>query len=314
MVTGLIPATGGPLERDTTSVLVTGGRGFVGREVGKLLQREGYRVISMDRAAAESETNEVECDISDAVAVRRVFESEDIRGIIHLAAILPTAAQREPVLATQVNIQGGLNVLEMARRFGVRRFVFGSSLSVYGSYPEDRVVSEADRAAPEDLYGAAKLYVEQLGGAWHESYGLEFVSLRIGRVVGPGARSVSSAWRSQIFEFLDARQPAEIVLPYAGREKILLVHVEEVAKMLVALLQAPRPGHEIYNAACEPVTVEELKRQVEKLNPNVRVRLGGEDVRGNPRVVDWSRFRDEFDFKMVPIFEQMARAAGGDWR
>src|SRR5579871_275056 len=292
--------------REKNSILVTGGRGFVGRALVKLIQRSGYSVVSVDRVpiadAGGAGSEEAECDLFDTARLRNIFERQRIREIVHLAAILPTAAERNPLRATEVNVQGSLNLLELAREFEVRRFVFGSSLSVYGTYLADRTVSEADRAAPEDLYGAAKLYVEQLGGAWHESYGLEFVSLRIGRVVGPGARSVSSAWRSQIFEFLDARQPAEIVLPYAGREKILLVHVEEVAKMLVALLQAPRPGHEIYNAACEPVTVEELKRQVEKLNPNVRVRLGGEDVRGNPRVVDWSRFRDEFDFKMVPIF------------
>ena len=54
-------------------------------------------------------------------------------------------------------------MLEMARQFGVGRFVFGSSLSVYGTCSPDHAVSETDRAAPEDVYGAAKLYVEQLG-------------------------------------------------------------------------------------------------------------------------------------------------------
>ena len=92
-----------------------------------------------------------------------MFEKERIEGIIHLAAILPTAAQRNPLRATQVNVQGSANVLEMARVFQVRRVVFGSSLSIYGTCAADHIVSELDRAAPEDLYGAAKLYVEQLG-------------------------------------------------------------------------------------------------------------------------------------------------------
>ena len=104
--------------------------------------------------------------------------------------------------ATQVNVEGSLNLLEMARQFEVRRFLFGSSLSVYGTCPAHQVVTEMDRAAPEDLYGAAKLYVEQLGEAYRQAHGLEFVSLRIGRVVGPGARSATSVWRSEIFECL----------------------------------------------------------------------------------------------------------------
>src|SRR5579864_5252912 len=178
-----------------SSVLVTGGRGFIGRAVVKLLQDSGYGVVSLDVAPGVSSSarrHEVECDISDARQLRRVFEIESIGGIIHLAAILPTAAQREPALATEVNVRGSLNLLEMARRFRVRRFVFGGSLSVYGTCGEDQVVSEADRGAPEDLYGAAKLYVEQLGAAYRQ-HGLEFVSLRFGRVVGSGARSASSA-------------------------------------------------------------------------------------------------------------------------
>src|SRR5579864_4227472 len=213
-------------------VLVTGGRGFIGRAVVKLLQDSGFGVVSLDVAPSVSSParrHEVECDITDARQLQRVFEIESIGGIVHLAAILPTAAQREPALATEVNMHGSLNLLEMARRFGVRRFVVGGSLSVYGTCGEDQVVSEADRAAPEDLYGAAKLYVEQLGAAYRQ-HGLEFISLRTGRVVGSGARSSSSAWRSQIFELLASQDPAEIALPYIGSERILLVQVDYVAK------------------------------------------------------------------------------------
>ncbi len=174
---------------------------------------------------------------------RRLFRRQRIDGIVHLAAVLPTAAQREPLLATKINIQGSVNLMEMARQFEVSRFLFGSSLSVYGTCPADQVVTEMDRVAPEDLYGAAKLYVEQLGEAYRHTHGLEFVSLRIGRVVGPGARSATSAWRSEIFECLEKAGPAEIDIPYADSERILLVHVEDVATMLLQLLQAPRLAH-----------------------------------------------------------------------
>jgi nucleoside-diphosphate-sugar epimerase len=185
---------------------------------------------------------------------------------------------------------------------------------VYGTCPFDQVVSEADRAAPEDLYGAAKVYVEQLGEAYRQSCGMEFVSLRIGRVVGPGANSVSSAWRSQIFEFLGATRPEEIEVPYASSERVLAVHVEDVAKMLVALLEAARPGHAVYNAVCESVVVGALKRTVESLNANLQVKLGGEAVVGNPRRLDSSRFAGEFGFGTEPVFEQMTRASRGEGR
>ena len=296
------------------AVLVTGARGFIGQAVCKPLQREGYRVLALDQSRAGGEPGttpggEIQCDISDAARLRSVFEAERIEAIIHLAAILPTAAQREPVRATQVNILGSLNLLEMARRFGVRRMVFGSSLSVYGTCPPDDRVCETHQAAPEDLYGAAKLYVERLGEASRSRDGLEFVALRIGRVVGEGARSATSAWRSEIFERLQAGEAAEIVLPFVAHERVLLLHVADVARMLNLLLQAPRLSHMIYNAPCESVIVSELKSAVESLNPKIHVKLGNEEAVGNPRRLDASRFEQEFDFQTVPIFDQLKRAA-----
>lgn len=288
------------------SVMVTGGRGFIGRALGKLLQRQRYRVISVDVTPG---SDEVVCDVTDSAALERLFQRERIDAVMHLAAILPTAAQRQPLLATRVNVQGSVNLLELAREFQVRRFIFGSSLSVYGTYPENQVVTETDRAAPEDLYGAAKLYVEQLGAAYQQAHGLEFVSLRIGRVVGPGAQSATSAWRSEIFERLRFASAANIEIPYSESERVLLVHVEDVAKMLLGLMEAPRLGHAIYNAACESVTVSELKSEVERLNPRVSVQLREQAVVGNPRRVDWSRFAQEFGFVTTPIFEQLAQAA-----
>ena len=298
------------------TVLVTGGRGFVGRAVGLLLQRAGYRVLSLDQSPAKSPAHgptsirDVQCDISDVVQLAHVFETEPIGGIIHLAAILPTAAQQEPVRATQVNVAGSLNLLEMARQFGVPRIVFGSSLSVYGTFDGDQVVSESCRAAPEDLYGAAKLYVESLGNAYRDHYGLEFVSLRIGRVVGPGSQSASSAWRSQIFELLGENCPSEVALPYVGSERVLLVHVDDVAAMLVTLLSAARLQQTVYNAPCGSVVVAELKREVEALNSNIHVTLGDRNAAGNPRLLDSSRYEREFNYQPEPIFTHLRRAAG----
>src|SRR5256885_3414440 len=144
--------------RHPNSVLVTGAQGFLGRALTALLKRSGTEVIALDSAAAESlssdRTATVVCDITNKDELERVFQDKEIGQIVHLAAILPTAAQRDPVRATQVNVDGSLNLLEMARRTGIRRFLFGSSLSIYGTCAADQVVSEEDRAAPEDVYGA----------------------------------------------------------------------------------------------------------------------------------------------------------------
>jgi threonine 3-dehydrogenase len=304
---------------DSNSVLVTGARGFIGRAVRKLLQHSGYSVLALDQPeSAEAGPGhfalgrEIAIDIADREQLQSLFQARPIAAIVHLAAILPTMAQREPARATQVNVGGSLNLLEMARQSGVRRFIFGSSLSVYGSCPVEQVVTELDRAAPEDLYGAAKLYVERLGEAYRQAHGLEFVSLRIGRVVGPGARSATSAWRSEIFERLRTAAAGDIEIPYAESERILLVHVEDVATMLLQLLRASPPAHCVYNVACESVVVGELKRELERLNPLLRVKLGGRAVVGNPQQVDWTRIAGEFGVGSVAMFERLEKAAGGN--
>jgi len=305
------------MEIPSNSVLVTGARGFIGHALRKLLQLSGYSVLALDQPETAapgtdhfSLGREIGIDITDREQLRSLFHARPIAAIVHLAAILPTMAQREPARATQVNVGGSLNLLEMARQFGVRRFIFGSSLSVYGTCPAEQVVTEMDRAAPEDLYGAAKLYVEQLGEAYRQAYGLEFISLRIGRVVGPGARSATSAWRSEIFERLGTATPAEIEIPYAEAERILLIHVEDVAEMFLKLVQVQRAAHGIYNAACESLVVGDLRRELERLNGRLSVKLGGRAVVGNPRQVDWSRIAGEFGVRVVPMFERLASAWG----
>jgi UDP-glucuronate 4-epimerase len=296
------------------AVLITGAQGFLGRAVSGILQHLGSPLIALDSTAPDSHsatetTSNVVCDITNKTDLETVFHSTRIGGIVHLAAILPTAAQRDPIRATHVNIVGSMNLLELARRFRVPRFVFGSSLSIYGGCPADRVVSEADSTAPEDVYGAAKLCVEQVGSALATSSGLEFVSLRIGRVVGPGARSTTSAWRSEIFELLSA-ESGNIALPYTSSERVLLVHVEDAARALVTLLDASPPRHAIYNAPCESWVVQDLKNELEALNPKLRVTSGDAYAKGNPRLLDASRFQNEFSFATRSIAERLRAAAG----
>jgi GDP-4-dehydro-6-deoxy-D-mannose reductase len=105
------------------AVLVTGAQGFLGRAVSGILQHSGSRVIALDSLSSDisssSETaSNVVCDITNKSDLEAVFHNTRIGGIVHLAAILPTAAQRDPIRATHVNIVGSVNLLELARGLG----------------------------------------------------------------------------------------------------------------------------------------------------------------------------------------------------
>src|SRR6267378_64941 len=91
-------------------------------------------------------------------------------------------------------------------------------------------LSEADPAVPDEPYGASKRVVELVGETLASGQAIEFASLRIARVIGPGIKKTSSPWRSQIFE--SPRRDASVQIPFAPEALLSLVHVEDVARML----------------------------------------------------------------------------------
>jgi nucleoside-diphosphate-sugar epimerase len=292
-------------------ILVTGGEGFIGRQVRRVLLAAGKDLISIDHKSVGQSHDGVsyECDLSDAQRLQKIFTSASypVSAIAHLASTLRTASEQDPKRATEVNILGSLNVFEAARQFKVGRVVFASSVSIYGSKPAASEITEADYTAPEDMYGAAKKYIEVLGNAYSRNYGIQFVTLRIPIVVGSGPGTSTSAWRTDLVNALAERREREILIPFRGNETLSIVHVEDLANALTMLLNAPVVSHSVYNAPCEIWRLSDLKKEVESLNPQVHVSFGDKDVNGFPRRLNSDRFRTEFDY--VPDLSMHLRRA-----
>jgi UDP-glucuronate 4-epimerase len=286
------------------ATLVTGAAGFIGRRVVACLGARGEECIASDLGGCEIVPFEA-CDITDPAAVAKLFATHSIESVIHLAAILPSACRMNPELATRVNIEGSLNLLQAAARAKVRRFVFSSSSSVYGLGVGEGPISEQELTKPSDLYGAAKLYVEKLGQAIGEPAGMEFVALRIATVVGPGARHTASPWRSEIFEKLTAPTPAAISIPAGADDFACLVYVEDLAHMLVMLATYVCVPARVYNPPPEILRFGELKKLIESLNPKITVELNCERITKVPPRVDGSRFVKDFEFHPLPVTERL---------
>jgi UDP-glucose 4-epimerase len=146
-------------------------------------------------------------------------------------------------------LTGGFELLRQAVKAGVKRFVFGSSMSVYGSACTPRPVTEDAATVPDEPYGAAKRVVELVGETLASAGAIEFVSLRIARVIGPGIKKTSSPWRAQIFERSYGDEP--VLLPFAADAVLSLVHVDDVARMLITLAEAPKVRSRVYNTPVE---------------------------------------------------------------
>lgn len=297
-------------------ILVTGGNGFIGRYVCSVLSSHGKNVIALDRkglsgSAGKTTYLSVKCDISDKDQVEQIFRQHSFTTIIHLASLLNTASRENPLDATLINIGGSLNILEAASKFRISRVIYGSSVSVYGS-KSDRGwngVLETESAAPEDVYGAAKRYVEILGDAYHQQFGIQFISLRISPVIGPGAVNTSSPWRSDIFEKLGLPHGAEVSIPYKKDEALPLVYVKDVADIFERLVDAEQVTFSVYNTPSETWTLNELARYIESLDKNIRITFGQSGVSGIPRAINSQRFATEFGCVSMSLKERLRRAA-----
>lgn len=153
-------------------VLVTGANGFIGSHLYNALDRKGYDVVDLDKT-----------DIRDFKKILRIFKKEKPYGVFHLAAILPP---EENKTLFDVNTKGTFNLLEVCRLEGVRRFIYSSSMSVYGKNIEYLPVDERHPTNVSDFYGLTKLLGEELVRFYAKQYNLNVVVLRYSGVYGPG--------------------------------------------------------------------------------------------------------------------------------
>lgn len=165
-------------------ILVTGGAGYIGSVVAERLLEMGETVVVIDnlghghRAAVPSEAEFICGDLTDRELVARVVGEVSPDAVAHLAAeALVGESVREPAKFFDVNVIGGLNLLNAMRDAGVQRLVFSSTAAVYGE-PETLPISEDTRLCPVNAYGASKLAFEQLLPWYGSAYGLRHVSLR----------------------------------------------------------------------------------------------------------------------------------------
>ncbi len=289
-------------------ILVTGAGGFIGSQVCRLLSKRGYAVVAIDRRFATTQPySQFSGDIGSADFLAKVMRTGSFDTIIHLAAVLNTASRQQPDEAMRVNIGSSLTLLQLAARSKLQKFIFGSSISVYGANPFAQYgeVSEEEPAAPNTVYGVSKRYVELVGQDYHQQGAFEFVAIRIAMVVGPGAVNTSTPWRSHIFEQLRTWQPTRIDLPFTHTERLPLIHVADVAEVIQRLIRIERPIYSVYNTPAENWTASDLAEYIHTLNRNIEVKYSPARARGDPEAINGQRFADEFDFRPVPIRQHL---------
>ena len=172
-------------------VLVTGGAGFIGSHLVEKLLDLGARVSVIDTMLCGNKIEYLEghknlaihrLDVTDIHAIEPMFEAQDI--VFHLAAVVGVEeTQDEPVNLLNVEVLGTSNVISLAARNKVKRFIFASSSEVYGDSIAPMV--EEGPFNPKSTYALTKLMGEHFCQAYYQKYGLEYAALRYFNVYGP---------------------------------------------------------------------------------------------------------------------------------
>ena len=172
-------------------LLVTGGAGFIGSHVAEMYLAEGHEVTVLDdlstgvREYVPADAEFVHCGVNDGRA-RDLLEHGQFTILNHHAAQMDVRVSvDDPLLDEQINIAGLINLLEGARKGGVRRVVFASSGGVVYGESELLPHAENSRKLPVSPYGVSKLASEYYLAMYATLYGLEVVSLRYANVYGP---------------------------------------------------------------------------------------------------------------------------------
>jgi UDP-glucose 4-epimerase len=244
-----------------STVLVTGGSGFIGSHVVDRLLAAGHAPTIFDvRPSAHHCRDEVRFVRGDLADLERLCEAMggcDV--VIHLAAAADVGAVRDaPVDAEQCNARGTLNALEAARRCGVERFVYASTIWVYSDTPAACHEESLALHAPAHLYTATKLAGELYCRAYGELYGVESTILRFGIPYGPRARpnAVIPAFVAKAL----AGEP--LTVAGDGSQSRRFVYVEDLAAGVVAALDPVAAGRTYNLVGSEDVSIAEIARTV----------------------------------------------------
>jgi UDP-glucuronate 4-epimerase len=265
--------------------LVTGAAGFIGARTSELLIKAGHHVVGIDNLndAYDPRVKEYrlrklqtmpefkfhKLDISDK-SVIDPFRGEKFEGLINLAARAGVRTSvKDPWIYVESNMVGTLNMLEICRQTGTRKFIVASTSSIYGEDPPYPTPESASSSEPLQPYAASKKGAEAMAHAYHHLYGIDVTVLRFFTVYGPAGRPDLSIFR--FVKWISEGQPVRV--NGDGEQSRGFTYIDDIARGIIAALK-PLDYEVINLGGHEVITINNLIRLIE-------------DVVGRKAIVDY---------------------------
>ncbi|MFD0671220.1 NAD-dependent epimerase/dehydratase family protein [Cohnella sp. GCM10027633] len=205
-----------------STIAVTGGSGKLGVWVVEELQRQGYKVVSLDEKRSDRlSCRQVKVDMSNLGHVASAMQGAE--GVVHLAAIPAPIIYTHDYIFDN-NVMATYNVLEAASMLGIRKAVIGSSESAYGFAwtpkpfaPDYFPIDEEHRTLPHECYGLSKVVGEQTGAMYHRRTGMQVMALRYSTIYAPNDYAglnlqEPGRYKHTMWSYIDIRDAATATL------------------------------------------------------------------------------------------------------
>ncbi len=301
-------------------ILVTGGAGYIGSNMVRLLVKRGYTPIVLDtlefghKEALPQEVELVVGDVGDKAVVEKIFSDHEISGVLHFAGYLQVEESvRFPIKYIKNNVLSPVVLLEAMRNANVKRIIFSSTAAVYGN-PITVPIPENHPKNPVSPYGLSKWAFEELLRVYDRSSGIKSISLRYFNAAGAALDGGNG----------EVHEPETHLIPLACRAALGIgkdfgiygtdydtpdgtalrdfIHIEDLAEAHILTFEALGNGHEtgVYNVGTgNGVSVEEVVTAVRNVSGiDFQVKKIARRA-GDPAILvsDPSRLKKEFGWE-----------------
>jgi nucleoside-diphosphate-sugar epimerase len=254
--------------------LVTGAAGFIGARTSEFLIRNGHTVAGVDNMNEAYDPRIKEYRLKRLQAMRGFafhkldiseksildhFKDHRFEGVINLAARAGVRASvKDPWAYVESNMIGTLNMLELCRATGIKKFIVASTSSIYGEDPPYPTPESASSSEPLQPYAASKKGAEAMAHAYHHLYAIDVSVVRFFTVYGPAGRPDLSIFR--FVQWISEGRPVRV--NGDGEQSRGFTYIDDIARGVIAALKPL--GHEIINlGGHEVITINNLVRLIE---------------------------------------------------